>query len=105
MFFLKIMKKNSWKIYREAEGEKMPKPEIEDFPVYMQPEYVNINGIFTHCWIQNGFIKITLIPKNDLDWIVTELGYNNCLEIERIIQSKGLTKYIKVGRFCENYTL
>ncbi len=93
------------KIYREADGEKMPKSEIKDFPDYMQPDYIKIIDISAHCKIENGIIKITLVTKDDFNWYLTESGYENCLKIEKLIHSERLTEYVKSERFCDNYIL
>jgi hypothetical protein len=93
------------KSYIESKGEIMPRREIQEFPNYFQPKFVDVIDISIHCWIAYGKITLTIASKDDYTYDLTQLKYEKALKIEKLIKDKALTKYVSKFRSCESIDL
>jgi hypothetical protein len=75
------------------------KSEIKDFPEFEQPLNCKIHNIPVFVWIENKNISFSFSgSKNDYE--VSEEDYENCLQLETLIDRYNLTQ--KVNRDIES---
>ena len=84
----------SGKKYSSEEFEKF-KNEIKDVPEYEQPSHISIGSSPCFCWVENGKLSLSLSGAADENrYEVSEMDFNNCLAIEKIIEKENLVIFV-----------
>jgi hypothetical protein len=82
--------------YSPAEFAKI-KSKIKDFPNYEQPLNIKVKTYPCFCWIENGEIELNFSGALDANrYQVSEVDFENCKAIERIIKANGIYTYVKI---------
>jgi hypothetical protein len=84
------------KKYSPTEFAKF-KTKIKDFPNYEQPLHIKVKTYPCFCWIQNGEIGLNFSGASDANrYQVSEIDFENCKAIEKIIKANGIDGYVKI---------